>query len=96
MTSVNAVGLSTTTEVSYVLAAVPEIPTTIPTLNLEFTTVSAIQVDMAPLLTSENGGSEILSYELSIYNTTLEEWNSITGGESQFSLLSTHIYSDGI
>lgn len=51
---------------------------------------------MDPLLTIENGGSTILSYELSLYNDTLEEWHSITGGEGQFSLLSVHTYDYGI
>jgi hypothetical protein len=29
---------------------------------------------------SENGGSSILSYELSLYNKTTQAWVSLTGG----------------
>jgi len=48
------------------------------------------------LLEAANGGSEIVSYELSIYNQTLEQWQSIQGGEDQFSLLNEAVYEQGI
>lgn len=48
------------------------------------------------MLEAANGGSEIVSYELSIYNQTLEQWQSIQGGEDQFSLLNEAVYEQGI
>jgi hypothetical protein len=66
----NVIGLADSVVFSYVLAAVPDMPTQVPALNLEFTSAKQIHVDYPALLVSENGGSPILSYELSLYNTT--------------------------
>lgn len=52
------------------LAAVPEKPTAVPELNLLFTRNNTLHVDYAAMLLAQNGGSPILSYELSIYNQT--------------------------
>jgi hypothetical protein len=49
---------------------VPDKPLTVPVLNLAETTKEQIQVDYAALSQLENGGSPILSYELSVYDTT--------------------------
>ena len=55
-----------------------------------------MHVDYAAFPTSMNGGSPILSYELSIYNTTLMTWTSITGSTSSYNLLNSHVYSYGV
>jgi hypothetical protein len=62
------------------VASVPNQPTTVPTLQLLYTTSKSINVDYAALIELENGGSSILSYELSLYNKTTQQWVSITGG----------------
>lgn len=82
MTAKNSVGEVQTDEVSYVLAAVPDQPTEVPKLNLLFTRNSTLHVDYAAIPTTKNGGSPILSYELSIYNQTQQIWTSIAGGKN--------------
>jgi hypothetical protein len=79
-----------------VLAAVPDQPSSVPVLNLEFTSASAIHVDYAALTEAENGGSPILSYELQVYRLETSSWLSITGGDNHFSLLTSTVYSDAL
>jgi hypothetical protein len=74
------IGTETSDPFSFVLAAVPDKPQSVPRLNLEFTTTSSIHVDYDALSSDENGGSQILSYELSLYNTTTQSWSTIIGG----------------
>lgn len=69
MSASNIIGSVFTSEFSFVLAAVPDQPQTVPVLNLEQTSSSQIHIDYPALATSENGGSPILSYELSVYDT---------------------------
>lgn len=83
----------TTDSFSYVLAAVPNQPPTLPILNLLKTNASQIHVDYAALESSDNGGSEVLSYELSVYNAVMQQWESLVGFENQFSLLTSHVYT---
>ena len=92
----NAVGSVQSDPVSFVLAAVPDKPTTRPVLNLQQTSATAIHVDYAALQESENGGSEILNYELQIYNRDTAVWQTIAGAEGQFSLLNSAVYGAGI
>jgi hypothetical protein len=70
----NAIGYAETSIVSFVLAAKPEKPTNPPYLNLASTRAYQIHVDYDPLLVADNGGSDILSYELQIYNVTTSSW----------------------
>lgn len=67
-----------------------------PVLNLSETTREQIQVDYAALSTSENGGSRILSYELSVYDTASQAWVSLVGGIDSFSLLTSFIHSKNV
>ena len=78
------------------MSAVPDAPQNLPEVSLENTNAQKIGVAMPPLLISENGGSMILSYELSLYNITTESWQSLTGGSPDFSLLSIFVYGHGI
>ena len=71
MEAENIVGLIESEKVSIVLAAVPDKPTTSPSLVIASTSAFQIGVEYDALLTTEDGGSDILSYELQIYNTTL-------------------------
>ena len=64
MTVDNSLGSYTTNTVSYILAAVPGQPPTTPTIDLSQTTAHQIAVNYPALGPSENGGSDILSYEL--------------------------------
>lgn len=74
----------------------PDKPTTVPTLNLAYTSATSLQVDYAALDESENGGSEILNYELQIYNRDSLQWETIAGALGQFSLLNTHVETNNI
>jgi hypothetical protein len=78
------------------LAKVPDKPTTIPLLNLEFTSSTAIHVDYAAIQVSENGGAPVLSYELEVYRFETSSWHSVTGGLDRFSLLESHVYADEV
>lgn len=81
---------------SFILAAVPDKPTTRPTLNLQFTSSTSIHVDYAALSEAENGGADIISNELQIYDRTVQSWVTIAGGEGAFSLLTSQVYSKNI
>lgn len=96
MSASNIIGSVFTSEFSFVLAAVPDQPQTVPVLNLEQTSSSQIHIDYPALATSENGGSPILSYELSVYDTDSQVWVSLTGVEDQFSLLNTYVLSKNV
>ncbi len=72
------IGLTKSPEFSFVLASVPDQPTTLPTLNLLQTSASQIHIDYAPV--SNDGGSAILSYELQVYRD--QHWVTIAGGEN--------------
>jgi len=61
-------GTTISTEVSFVLAAVPDKPATSPTLNLAATKATAIGVNFAAFTVGMDGGSLVLSYELQMYN----------------------------
>jgi hypothetical protein len=76
----NILGSVISPEFSIVLADVPDQPTTVPQLNLEFTSATAIHADYQALETVQNGGSEILSYELQVYRLENSAWQSVTGG----------------
>ena len=92
----NIVGTVSTDVISFILAATPSQPPSPPTLNLGDTKSYQIQVDYVALASSLNGGSDILSYELQVYNYTMSSWISIIGGEDNFSLQNTYTYGKGI
>lgn len=92
LVATNVIGSVQSDIVSYKLAAQPNKPADPPSLNLEETRSYQIQVDYDPLTTLENGGSDIISYELQIYNDTNSLWQSATGGENAFSLANTFTY----
>lgn len=92
----NVVGTIDSNQVTFVLAAVPDAPSTAPTLDFTSTTAYSMIVNYAAMLTSENGGSAILSYELLIYNTTISAWTSVVGGSGAFSLQNTETVTSGI
>lgn len=96
VTASNSVGTVQSETKSFVLAAVPEKPSSRPILNLELTTASQIHFDFAALDESANGGSPILSYEVVIYTREISDWVTISGGEGGFQLINTDIYSTGI
>ena len=81
---------------SYVLAAVPEMPDSVPRLNLVGTSASSIHVDFNSFEEIKKEGSPILSYELEVYRTELKRWISIVGGYNSFSLLNSYVYADNI
>jgi hypothetical protein len=64
----STIGKAAALETTFVLAAVPSQPSGVPTIDYSGTSRNAIKIDYAALPVSENGGSEILSYELQIYN----------------------------
>ena len=70
MVAQNVIGSITTDTISFVLAATPDMPTIAPYLNLAGTRSYQIEANYDSLPTTKNGGSEILSYELQIYNLT--------------------------
>ena len=86
------IGITQSVPFSFTLAAVPDKPQEVPKLNLAQTTSSQIHVDYAPLSNGENGGSEVLSYELSVYDKQAQEWQSLTGGPEKYSLLTSFVY----
>ena len=91
-----AVSSVTSEEVAFVVAAIPDTPTTAPTSDPDDTSGSQIKVLYAALSTSENGGSDITSYELFVYNTTTSSWISLIGAQYEPSLSNSFIVEDGI
>lgn len=77
----NDVGSVQSDPASFVLAAIPDKPTSQPVLNLEQTSATAIHVDYAAMPESANGGSDIINYELQIYNRDSAVWQTIAGAE---------------
>lgn len=91
-----AVSTVTSEVATFVVAATPDTPTSAPTSDTTVTTGSLIKVDYAALSTSENGGSDITSYELQIYNITTSTWISLIGTKYEPSLSNTVIVESGI
>lgn len=92
----NVIGSVQSDTVAYKLAAPPSKPTDPPRLDLAQTRSYQIQADYDALSALESGGSDIISYELQIYNDTTSLWQSVTGGEGDFSLTNTFTYWQGI
>jgi len=53
-------------------------------------------LDYAAFALANNGGSIILSYELSIYDTKVQAWKVSTGGQGTPNLLVSHIIKNDI
>lgn len=92
----NLIGSVESPEVSFVLAAVPDKPTTAPTLNLAATSASRIGVDYAAFTVAMNGGSAVLSYELQMYNYTSSSWLSLVGGASAYTIATSFTQEQGL
>ena len=82
--------------VTFVVAATPNTPSNAPTSEIALTSGSQIKVVYDALLSSENGGSEITSYELQIYNKTSSSWEALTGEAEDPSLTNSFILSEGV
>jgi hypothetical protein len=80
LTATNSIGSTQSPTVTLTLAAVPDKPTGLPTVNIEGTSIDRVRVDYAEMTVALNGGAEIVSYELQIYNFTLAAWVSLVGG----------------
>jgi hypothetical protein len=76
----NKIGKTISAAVTYVLAAVPDAPETGPTCDKTETTLSQIKVLFPSLDVADNGGSDILSYELQMLDTN-DIWISLIGGD---------------
>ena len=78
----NQAGSTDSAALSVVLAAVPDTPLTGPHSDASVTNERRIKVDYAPLATSQNGGSAVLSYELQVDNGMGGDFTSLIGFES--------------
>lgn len=78
------------------VAATPNTPTVAPTADISESSGSQIKVIYAALLTSENGGTDITSYELQVYNMDTSSWNSLIGSTDDPSLSNHFIFSSGL
>jgi hypothetical protein len=94
--STNEVDFTESLTFSFVLAAVPDQPPSVPQLNLEHTTGRQIHISYAAMAVELNGGAAILSYEVSLYHKASQKWISIAGGLNDFSLLTETIYLDAV
>jgi hypothetical protein len=65
-----------------VLAAVPDTPADKPTADASFTNQTQLKVDYGPLLATENGGSDVLSYELQMDDGIGGDFASLLGNPS--------------
>ena len=81
---------------TFIVADTPDAPTSAPTSDLTETTGSQIKVDYAALLASENGGADISSYELQMYNKETGAWESLTGGLDDPSLSNSYTVTEGL
>ena len=82
--------------VTFVVAATPNTPLNAPTSDILQTTGSQIKINYAALLLSENGGTDITSYELQMYDKITSTWNSLIGGTNDPSLSNSFIISTGL
>ncbi len=82
--------------VTFVVAAAPNAPSSAPTSDLTETSGSQIKVVYAALATADNGGSDITSYELQMYDFDASTWESLIGNEDDISLSNSFIVTEGI
>jgi hypothetical protein len=60
----NEIDTSESSATSIILAAVPDTPTSAPTQDFDWTTASQIKIVYSQLPSENNGGSDILGYDL--------------------------------
>lgn len=60
----NNAGYTDSAPLVVVLAAVPDTPTVAPTSDADITNKTLIKIDYTALTTAQNGGSDVLSYDL--------------------------------
>ena len=93
----NVIGSVESREVAFVLAAVPDQPTSSPTLDLAATSTSRVGVNYASFTTAgTDGGSPVLSYELQMYDYPSSAWATVRGGKGAFTLATSHTQEEGI
>jgi hypothetical protein len=93
----NAAGYTDSKPIVVVLAAVPDTPLTAPSRIASSTDATRITVAYGPLLESQNGGSDVLSYELQVDNGIGGAFSSLIGNDSSGpSLATSHTISQGI
>ncbi len=93
--ALNLAGYTESLPLSVVLSAIPDTPTTGPTSDVTFTDNTRIRVVFGPQPVSENGGSDILSYELQMDNGKNGEFRSLIGHDKN-SLETVFVISEGI
>ena len=81
---------------TFIVADTPDAPTNAPASDLTETTGSQIKVDYASLLSSENGGADISSYELQMYNKETGTWECLIGGLEDPSLSNSYTVTEGL
>lgn len=77
--ALNMNGYTDSIPLSVVLSAIPDTPLTGPTRDVAESDNTKIKMNYGPQLASENGGSDILSYELQIDNGKGGEFRSLIG-----------------
>ena len=85
----NHAGYTDSPPIVVVLAAVPDTPSSAPTSDALVTDQEQIKVSYGPLLASENGGSDILSYEIQMDDGQGGDFYSLAGGETAGDSLAT-------
>lgn len=85
----NHAGYTDSPPIVVVLAAVPDTPSSAPTSDALVTDQQQIKVSYGPLLASENGGSDILSYEIQMDDGQGGDFYSLAGGETAGDSLAT-------
>lgn len=91
----NAAGTVESYPLSVILASVPVTPSYGPESDAEVTDDSQIKVDITPLLSTENGGSTILSYSIEMDNGKGGDFTPLIGYDSN-SLETTYTIRYGI
>lgn len=80
-----------------VLAAVPDTPLSAPSSNAAVTDTSQIAVSYGALTAAQNGGSDVLSYELQVDDGRGGDFRSLLGNETSGDSLETfYVLGEGI
>ena len=90
----NNAGYTDSAPLVVVLAAVPDTPTVAPTSDATMTNKTLIKIDYTPLTSAQNGGSDVLSYDLQMDDGEGGNFTSLIGGEGAADSLAT-TYTNG-
>ena len=93
--ALNFAGYTDSVPLSVVLSAIPDTPLTGPYSDSDFGDNTRMKIFYGPQAVSENGGSDILSYELQIDNGKGGDFRSLIGLERN-SLETSYVISSGI